>query len=305
MDKKLLISVVVCTYNRLSLLRRCLDSLENQSIQDKFYEVLIIDNNPTDKIKGLVRHFTEKNRNFRLAKERKQGLSFARNKGFQEARGNFVAYIDDDAIANRDWVREIFNFINKKPGVKVFGGPYYPYFLREKPNWFPESWGKFSLGDEVKKVDVPRESLSGSNIIFSRSLLRKVGGFKTDLGMRGDKVAYGEETRLLIEISKMGYDIYYVPSIKVEHLVSEKKFSLSWMFKNHYVIGRKWAKTHDKKYEARVLIKHFFRSIRNIFKVLLLSEIKPFKKRLYYAFKDFFSQVGSIVEYMSVEYNRS
>ncbi len=298
MDKKLLISVVVCTYNRLSLLQRCLNSLESQSIQDKFYEVLIIDNNPTDKIRGLVKHFTEKNRNFRLAKERKQGLSFARNKGFQEARGNFVAYIDDDAIANEDWVKEIMNFIKRRPKIVAFGGPYLGYIDGKKPKWLPPEYGDFSLGNKERPIKTPYESLSGSNTVFKKKVLKRQGGFRTDLGMKGDKLLYGEETKLIFDLVENGHEVYYSPNIKVRHLISKKKYSVVWHFKNGYIRGYQWSIIHSKEYLFRQHINRILKSLKNVKWLISLKPI-PYKRKIYYAFLNFFSKLGSFVYFLN------
>ena len=101
------ISVIVCTYNRAYLLKNCLRSLVDQLVETSTFEVIIVNNNATDDTEEVAKSFTEKYPNFRYIIEPNQGLSNARNRGYKEAKGEYVAYIDDDARAYTDWVENI------------------------------------------------------------------------------------------------------------------------------------------------------------------------------------------------------
>src|SRR5258705_7046279 len=86
------VSVVICTYNRCSLLVRALESLQHQEPADLSYEVLVVDNNSTDETRDITQRFIEKNpRKFRYIFEPKQGLSYARNAGIAKARAQNIA----------------------------------------------------------------------------------------------------------------------------------------------------------------------------------------------------------------------
>ena len=105
------LSVVVCTYNRSDILRSCLESLGAQSANPERFEVLVVDNNSTDGTFEMAVSFSGCHGNFRVIREPLQGLSNARNRGWREAQGRYVAYIDDDAIASVGWVAAICDFI--------------------------------------------------------------------------------------------------------------------------------------------------------------------------------------------------
>src|SRR5690349_3554566 len=94
---RLRVTVVVCTFNRASLLIGCLSRLAEQAGPQTASEVLVVDNNSSDNTTESVKPFCERYAWFRLAVENKQGLAQARNRGWQEARGEYVAFIDDDA----------------------------------------------------------------------------------------------------------------------------------------------------------------------------------------------------------------
>ncbi len=232
----MLISVIVCTYNRAGLLKLCLDSLANQSADSEAFETIVVDNNSTDKTPEVAKEYLER-RNFRYIKEEKQGLSHARNAGFVAARGEYVAYIDDDAKADREWVKNIIAFIRKRPEVFAFGGPYRQFSLNNPPAWFKDSYGSWGLGSEERPIG-ENEWLNGTNMVFRRLILVEVNGFDASFGMSGNMVRYGEETNLLIKIKKMRRPIYYVPDMVVYHLFLEYKQRVGWFLKSSYAAGR-------------------------------------------------------------------
>jgi len=91
-----MISVIVCTYNRAELLRELLPTLCEQTVAFTQYEVIVIDNGSTDHTKTVAAVFAARYPQVRYCYEPRQGLSHARNRGWQEAKGDYVAYIDDD-----------------------------------------------------------------------------------------------------------------------------------------------------------------------------------------------------------------
>ena len=100
------ISAVVCTHNRVDFLQRCIDSLRNQTLDPLNYEILVVDNGSIDGTEQLCERY-EDVVNFRYIHEPVLGLSQARNRGLQEASGDFIGYIDDDAAAEPQWNRRL------------------------------------------------------------------------------------------------------------------------------------------------------------------------------------------------------
>lgn len=224
------ISVVICTYNRSKLLLGTLESLINQSLNRDLYEIIIVNNASTDNTKETVMDCITKysNWNLRYIYEPDQGLSNARNAGYKNAKAKYVAYIDDDGKANRHWLRNIVKTIEEiKPDI--LGGPIYPFYLTEKPKWFLGEYGIRSHGDTARFLE-NGEYIAGSNIIFEKELLNFLGGFDSNLGMKGRKISYGEETKLIIKARERFKEvkIYYSPEIIVCHLVPAEKMRMKY-----------------------------------------------------------------------------
>jgi glucosyl-dolichyl phosphate glucuronosyltransferase len=294
-----IVSVVVCTYNRLDLLKKCLDSLVEQSVNKKNFEVLVIDNNSTDNTKKLTKKYVKKHNNFNYFLEKNQGLSYARNRGYKEAKGKYVAYIDDDAIADKKWVEEIILFTKRKSKINVFGGPYYRYSINKFPNWFPKNYGIHTLGNKEKIINISNEFISGSNMIFKKKILEKLNGFNINLGMKGSSIGYGEETNILFRLNKVNEKIFYVPKIKVKHLVADYKMSLIWLLKSNFGIGRTKNLMYDKHPSLIFLICGCFYYFFMFFFIFLKNYKKPLKNNLYISLFGFFIKLGELFSYFN------
>jgi glycosyltransferase involved in cell wall biosynthesis len=233
-----LISIAVCTYNRSDLLAGVLQSLCAQTIDKWQYEVIIVNNNSTDNTQLVAEDFCRCHGNMRHVFEARQGLSHARNCGWQSARGEYVAYIDDDGKAPEHWL-EMARDVIASLSPDVFGGPYFSFFNSPRPKWWKNAYGCHVQGKRAKFL-TDGEYLDGGNIFFRRRLLQSLGGFSPALGMSGNKIAYGEETALIRKIRSTMPDqsIYYDPRLYIHHLVGPKKMTLPWIMNQRFADGR-------------------------------------------------------------------
>ena len=97
MSDEIILSIVIPTKNRADLLRKVLDSIEKQAVDQDVFEVIIIDNGSTDKTKDVAREYKEKIRNCRYFYDDRPGLHVGRNKGLVKSRGELVGYLDDES----------------------------------------------------------------------------------------------------------------------------------------------------------------------------------------------------------------
>jgi len=288
------VSVIICTFNRCNLLRNVLESIVTQTADKNDYEILVIDNNSSDSTKQICTDFEKNNQNFQYIHEPRQGLSNARNTGYQQANADYVAYIDDDALAFPDWVSEIIAFTRRKPEIVAFGGPYYRYSDKTIPNWLPENYGEWNLGNLEKKIEIGVEWINGTNMIFKKSVLELLGGFNTNIGMNGNSIGYGEETHLLIQLHNLTKEVYYSPHIKVKHYVANKKLTFIWHLKSIYGDGKTTIITWDIQTKKKKLRIQLWREVKKTIKLFLFSDLKPFKYRILEALRGTISTLGQI-----------
>lgn len=233
----MLISVVICTYNRSVLLTGALESVFQQKPDPALVEVIVVDNNSSDDTAEVIASFARRFRQLRRATESRQGLSHARNRGWKLARGEYVAYIDDDCRVPTDWLGRAQEII-RNSRADVFGGPYFPLYQSTKPDWFLDDYGSWQPA--VQAGDIEPAALHGGNLFIRRALLPNAGGFSSTLGMRGKRVGYGEETDLLLRLQTRWPTLrfYYDPALYVDHLVRPEKMSILWCLHERFKRGR-------------------------------------------------------------------
>ena len=282
MIDKTKLSVIVCTYNRANLLKEALESLVHQTLDKTLYEIIVVDNASLDNTVQVVQDFQKKHYevNIRLIHEINPGLSIARNTGIRHAQGIYVAFIDDDAIADRDWLKtalHCFEEINPPPiGI---GGPILPFYNSPKPAWFKDEYETRTWGDNPRFLK-PGESFSGSNMILRKKTLNEYGGFDTRVGIKGKHLLLGEETALFERLWKSKKDkafLYYSPKLLVYHLVPHYKMTLSYRLKRAFTHGQSWYLWKNNKH----IIKRFLVLIGSLVSIIRFSTLAVLHYRRY------------------------
>ncbi len=232
------LSIVICTYNRAIILEECLQSLADQTADHSLYEVIIVNNKSTDNTQEIINQFVLKNSNFRASFEDKVGLSHARNKGFMDAKYDWIVYLDDDAKASSNYVERALWIIDQFD-FDCFGGMFYAWHFYGKPKWLSEKFGsKTSLRPDTGQIDGTTGLLTGNNFAVKKKLLEKLGGFDPNFGMTGENVKYGEEDHLQKKLLEMNYKIGFDPELTIEHAVLPHKLKLSWHLISSYQHGQ-------------------------------------------------------------------
>jgi len=252
MERSMKLTVVVCTYNRSEILKYCLDSLAKQSIEKSLFEVIVVDNNSTDNTKEVVQEYCRNNNNFRYVLEEEQGHSQARNRGWKEAEGEFVAYIDDDAYANEKWIESIIKCF-LETNADIVGGKISPYYLENEkmlPEWIKNFHGHGSWGEKRRKIEYPENKFgfSAGNVAFRKAVFEEVGGFSTEFGIVNNKLVMGEDSELGLRLSRAQKSFWYEPESEVKHLVGKDLLSCKG------IVKRSWKSGYGMGY---IMAKHF------------------------------------------------
>ena len=231
------LSVIVCTYNRDKHLGRALESLIRQDFDKNNYEIIVVDNNSTDNTSEIIKNFKQKYPDFNIitALETHQGLSFARNKGIELSRGNYISFIDDDAIARKDYISKIAFYTRKYPKIFAFGGKVLPRYENGKePVWMSHYIERIiSIVDMGEKVKMFKKSYPvGCNMIFKKEIFEKIGGFNTDLRLRSD------DKYIFNKIKKAGYEVLYLPQVVVEHFIDDYRTKKEYVVRISRLNGR-------------------------------------------------------------------
>jgi glycosyltransferase involved in cell wall biosynthesis len=231
------VSVVISVYSieRANNVINCIESLKKQTLQPK--EIIVV----LDPNKDLIDYYRKKLDSFvKLLVSEKFGLSSARNMGIRNCDSEIVAFIDDDAFADPQWLsRLVSNFSH--PQVIGVGGRILPVWPSKNPDWFPEElyWivGCSYKGLPTKKA--PIRNPIGCNMAFRRLIFEEVGYFSTCVGRVGNVLMGHEDTEFGIRlISKLPNKIViYDPQAIVYHKVSTNRVNLSYVLKRSYSEG--------------------------------------------------------------------
>ena len=240
----MILSIVICSYNRASYISGALDSLYHQSAGLDNFEAIIVDNNSTDNTGEVFKQWRSSHANgsFTYLTESKQGASFARNTGAEGAKGQWLCFMDDDAIANSNYVENIIKHIKTKPEAIGFGGRIIPKYIPSAPEWMSyyvsSLVGNFDYAPTACAFENGKYPLE-SNMIVKKDIYDSIGGFNTQLpGVVGTLRIGGEGKELFYKLLALGHTIYYDPAICVEHVVEVKKLTPEYMYRVASGIGR-------------------------------------------------------------------
>jgi succinoglycan biosynthesis protein ExoM len=181
------ISVCICTYQRPSMLLHLLERLKNQITDDLFtYSLVIVDNDYLQSAKPSVDFF----RNNVVIDidyycEPEQNIALARNKAVQNAKGNFVALIDDDEYPNQDWLLILFKASNRYAASAILG-PVQPHFAKAPPRWVIK--GKFYERDRYETGHVLRwQDTRTGNALLRKAIFDDPNSlFRREFGRGGE-----------------------------------------------------------------------------------------------------------------------
>src|SRR5579863_5319775 len=130
------LTVCICSHNRPSYLGDCLQGLRRQTVSAERFDILVVDSASTGDAPAQMAEAVHTTSNARLLRVQQPGVSFARNAGADAAQGSYIAYIDDDAVPDPDWIQCILAAIAERQ-PDLIGGRILPHWEMPLPRWWP------------------------------------------------------------------------------------------------------------------------------------------------------------------------
>jgi len=231
------VTAIICTYNRWQTLRRALESVAASKLPAEWtWDALVVDNNSTDQTREVVAEFCRQDpERFRYLFEARPGKSNALNAGIQHARGEILAFVDDDVTVEPTWLANLTAVFADDSWAGA-GGPILPPVGFARPEWLSPT-GKhllapFALFNPRPNPGELDEPPWGTNMAFRRSMFEKYGGFRADLGPSPGSGVRNEDTEFGRRLLAAGERIFYAPSAVVYHSVPEERlqqrYHLAW-----------------------------------------------------------------------------
>ena len=249
---KVAFSVLICTYNRHEMLETALKALVEQTVE-KPDEVVVV-NGGNERADTVVSRFSGRGDVVvRLVKTINKNLATSRNIGIAACRGRIVAMTDDDAEVFPDWVTQIKRAYNEHSEAGAVGGA---VLGADSQHSFISR-----LSDLVTFPSPPKpgavRTLPGVNVSYRHDVLDQVG-------LQDEGLFRGEDVDFNWRIKKLGYDIYYDPSIKVIH---HHRPSLRKFWRQTYMYGRAYFLVRRKWSDLYCVYPHRLNSFRSFLKL--------------------------------------
>jgi glycosyltransferase involved in cell wall biosynthesis len=233
------VSVIICTYSEdmYEHLQEAVESIQSQTYDD-IELILVVDGNET--LYQQVEHdYGELPKIKTHCNQENVGLSASRNNALAYVTGDVIAFIDDDAVADEQWIEELVSVYERKEAIAV-GGKMIPIWTADKPRFLPSEFywlvgvthrGFAEPGEEVRNT-------FGSNISFRREVFENVGEFDPDLGRRGSLNIQAEETIFCVRMrDQYGHGVVYNPDAVVAHKIFDYRTDPKWLLKRAFWQG--------------------------------------------------------------------
>lgn len=284
------ISVIICTYNRSSVLKETLQSFLKLSWDKGIsYELIIVDNNSSDDTKDVVNEFIRQDSRIKYVFEAKSGLSYARNTGIKNAQGKIVAFVDDDVYFDPKWLQEVLNIFRDYPDAACMGGRSISVFEEGRPDWISDEiirmYSSKDIGDSIKYMEFPEHPF-GLNMAFKSEIFKQVGIFNQELGRFKGSLLSNEEKDFFYRIHKAGLKTIYTPHAVLSHRIPGERTAKKWIMRRYY-----WQGISDTIFEQsvepkpkKILIREAFCDLKWLQKRIIVGYISI--KRIYWHIKE-------------------
>ena len=241
------LTIAIPTYNGEQRLPQVLDKLKNQiNTEDINWEVVIVDNNSTDNTAQIIREYQDnwlKNVPLRYCFESEQGFPFARQKAITEAKGELIGFLDDDNLPYSNWVKAAYTFAKENPKAGAFSSKIHGLFETEPSEELKQIIFYLAIVDrgsepllyEPRKKGLP----PGAGLVVRGEVWQKCVPSRLFLvGRAGNSIMpAGEDAEALLHIYKAGWEIWYNPTMEIEHVIPSWRLEKTYLMRLMRSIG--------------------------------------------------------------------
>ena len=242
------VTIAICTYNGAEDLPELLDHLHDQEGTDHIqWEVLVVDNNSTDSTESAVRQCQDRWKRgapLRYAFEGRQGKSYAMEHAVAEARGEWIAFLDDDNLPASDWVASAHQFAQAHPQAGAFGGQIHGQFETEPPGSFGIVEGLFAIKERSEKVcysagETMTFAAPGAGLVVRKKAWEKSipeDGLSQKGTINDEGGEFAEDMEVQWHLYQDGWDIWHNPEMHLKHKIPAERFEKEYLkdfFKTH------------------------------------------------------------------------
>jgi len=207
-------------------------------------DCIVVDNNSTDDTARTI-EASAHDAPFPIRRvfEARLGSSFARNRAVDESTADFIFFIDDDVIVERDWAAELLATLRAR-NLDAACGMVLPRWSSAPPEWLgPSLWVKLAVHDQRTISASSPEAVEhlvnyfSANVGFRRTAFERFGNFREDLGVVGGNPISGEDTELFSRIMTRGGTIGFAPRAIVHHMIPPERMTRAYLRRKSFAYG--------------------------------------------------------------------
>jgi glycosyltransferase involved in cell wall biosynthesis len=241
------ISVIICCYNSAGRIVDTLQHLLNQELSGISFEVVLVDNNCIDDTIEVAKNtwsMAKSNSELKIVTQPMAGLSFAREKGIETAKYNYLVFCDDDNSLDKHFLQTACDIFESDPKVGIIGGKSEFFCNEEVEDWFKPFQPSYACGAQWPESDIlngKRDYVWGAGMCIRKDVINKIHqlGVKSFLSDRkGKELGSGGDTELCYWVSKMGYKIMYSESLQFVHKIDYKRTSWEYLVNMYKGFGK-------------------------------------------------------------------
>ncbi len=237
------LTLSICTHNHLAALKQTLAGLHDLRPPRKPWELLIVNNASSDGTGDWLTQsgWQRTDINCRVVQEDQLGVAHARNRALTEAKGEYVAFLDDDETPEPDWLTNIEQVIDDYQPAAI-GGRIRAHLPGGRPSWLTDELlgflGELDYGPVERALTEASTPIFTGNAVFHRQTVLDAGGFDGNLGRRGNIQSGGEDTELYQRLINLKKPVRWAPQAVIHHRIEPWKLRRTYFLRLHYRQGR-------------------------------------------------------------------
>jgi glucosyl-dolichyl phosphate glucuronosyltransferase len=237
------LTVALCTHNHADRLIRTLADLAHVRHPSQPWEFLVIDNASPDNTPALLASMEWRpvGVEVRIIREEKLGLSNARNRALQEARGDYLLFMDDDETPDPAWLITYEQAMREHQPDALGGRIDVLFEDGARPAWLQDELlgflGKLDHG-AARWLTESATPIFGGNFAFRRRVFERIGNFDPRLGRQGAANVGGEDTEIYQRLLENGCRVRWVPDAIIQHRIQTPKLRRNYFVDLHFRQGR-------------------------------------------------------------------
>jgi GT2 family glycosyltransferase len=268
-----MLTVLICTHNRASLLSRSLESINSARRPVEGVKLLVIANNCSDATHAMLDEYVRSPGDrlpLRWIAEKRPGKSHALNRGMTEVDTPLVSFVDDDHRIDSGYLEAIRDAARDTPTADIFCGRILPDWDGSEPRWvhdqgryriYPLPVPRFDLGAAPMNITPEVAVPGGGNLFLRTAWLLRVGPFATDLGPTGHDLGGAEDSDWVLRAFALGAQIRYVPDVLQYHYVDANRLTLGYIIHKAYKRTASTVRLHASPTRENSVPAHVYRKL--------------------------------------------